>query len=42
MRGNFTQSAIKEMVAPGVVAIATPVLIGFAGEQPCLVAYWQV
>ena len=31
-----TQSAIKEMVAPGVVAIATPVLIGFAGGATML------
>jgi len=31
-----TQSAIKEMVAPGVVAIATPVLIGFGGGATML------
>ncbi len=31
-----TQSAIKEMVAPGLVAIATPVAIGFGGGATML------
>ena len=31
-----TQSAIKEMVAPGIVAIATPVAIGFGGGATML------
>ncbi len=31
-----TQSAIKEMVAPGLVAIATPVIIGFGGGATML------
>ncbi|MEL0098465.1 MAG: V-type H(+)-translocating pyrophosphatase, partial [Opitutae bacterium] len=31
-----TQSAIKEMVAPGLVAIATPVAIGFGGGAAML------
>jgi K(+)-stimulated pyrophosphate-energized sodium pump len=28
-----TQSAIKEMIAPGLVAILTPVIIGFGGNM---------
>ena len=31
-----TQSAIKEMVAPGIVAIATPIAIGFGGGAAML------
>ena len=37
-----TKASIKEMIAPGLMAVIVPVLIGFVVVLKCLADYWLV
>ena len=36
-----TKASIREMVLPGLVAVLSPVLVGFLGVPKCWVVFWR-